>query len=81
MISHVDRGHSARLVCLDALEREFDVLCFAGAGLCSLNLSRTVDRRLHLTPLGARQLAHVLDHFGRHHTLPHAPQACEDWSI
>lgn len=69
MIQSVDAGCSARLHCHDAVGREFDVLHFAGSDLLSLSLARTRDRRLHLTPRMAMELAGVLDQFARHRVL------------
>lgn len=81
MILHIDSGSSTRLQCRDALEREFDLLHLTGQDLLSINLARTRDRRLHLTPHAAAEMSRALDHFARHHELPQRPVTLEDWSI
>lgn len=81
MIHHVDTGHAIRLACRDARDREFDLIHFTGDDLLSLNLTRTRDHRLHLSPQVAASLRDALDHFTRHHQLPSCMRSVEDWSI
>lgn len=81
MILHVDTGRAVRLQCTDALERGFDLLHFTGDPLLSINLAYATDHRLHLTPHGAAQMSHALDHFARHRELPVRPATHDDWSI